>query len=284
MDVNQLLGTVLPLFLAAIMFGLGLSQTKEDFTRVVRFPKPVYLGLAVQIFLLPVLAYALCKIFELPPELAIGLILLAASPGGVTANIYSHLAGGDVALNLTLTAINSALAAFTLPIVVSLSILAFSANDTELGMQFTKALEVFAIVLVPVGLGMLVNHRYPNFSKKADRTVRILSILVLIALVVSAVVQNRALFQDNFAQLAAVVLIFNLLSLAIGYGLPRAMKLPKEQSIAIAMEIGIHNSTLAMALAVSVLGNISYAMPAAFYTVTMFVTAGIFAWFLKIKR
>jgi BASS family bile acid:Na+ symporter len=281
MDLSQFLNTVLPLILAAIMFGLGLSLTKEDFTRVFRFPKPVYLGLAVQIFLLPVIAYALCKIFLLPPELAIGLMLLAASPGGVTANIYSHLAGGDVALNLTLTALNSVLAAVTLPIVVSLSILAFAANDTELAMQFTKALEVFAIVLVPVGLGLLVNQRYPNFSKKADRPVRIFSILILLMLVVSAVFQNRALFKENFVQLGAVVLVFNLASLAIGYGLPRALKLPKPQSIAIAMEIGIHNSTLAMALAVSVLGNISYAMPAAFYSVVMFVTAGVLAWFLK---
>jgi BASS family bile acid:Na+ symporter len=120
-------------------------------------------------------------------------------------------------------------------------------------MQFTKALEVFAIVLVPVGLGLLVNQRYPNFSKKADRPVRIFSILILLMLVVSAVFQNRALFKENFVQLGAVVLVFNLASLAIGYGLPRALKLPKPQSIAIAMEIGIHNSTLAMALAVSVL-------------------------------
>jgi bile acid:Na+ symporter, BASS family len=281
MDLSQFLNTVLPLILAAIMFGLGLSLTKEDFTRVFRFPKPVYLGLAVQIFLLPVIAYALCKIFLLPPELAIGLMLLAASPGGVTANIYSHLAGGDVALNLTLTALNSVLAAVTLPIVVSLSILAFAANNTELAMQFTKALEVFAIVLVPVGLGLIVNQRYPNFSKRADRPVRIFSILILLMLVVSAVFQNRALFKENFVQLGAVVLVFNLASLAIGYGLPRALKLPKPQSIAIAMEIGIHNSTLAMALAVSVLGNISYAMPAAFYSVVMFVTAGVLAWFLK---
>jgi BASS family bile acid:Na+ symporter len=263
------------------MFGLGLSQTKEDFTRVFRFPKPVYLGLAVQIFVLPVLAYALCKIFSLPPELAIGLMLLAASPGGVTANIYSHLAGGDVALNLTLTAVNSVLAAFTLPIVVSLSILAFAANNTEVGMEFTKALEVFAIVLVPVGLGMIVNHKFPNFAKNADRPVRIFSILILLLLVVSAVFQNRALFEENFVQLGAVILVFNLLSLGAGYGLPIAVKLPRQQSIAIAMEIGIHNSTLAMALAISVLGNVSYAMPAAFYTVTMFITAGVLAWIFR---
>src|SRR5690606_13928359 len=146
----------LPVALGIIMFGLGLSLTVADFARVGKHPKAVVIALVCQLVLLPAICFGLVLLFALPPVLAIGMMLLAASPGGTTANLYSHLFRGDVALNITLTAINSVIAVFTLPLIANLAIAFFTPGDGELGIQLAKAIEVFAIVLIPVALGMLV--------------------------------------------------------------------------------------------------------------------------------
>lgn len=283
METNTIVSVALPLAIALIMLGLGLSLKVEDFTRIIKFPKPVFVGLAAQMLLLPFVAFALCKVFALPPELAIGLMILAASPGGATANIFSHLSHGDVALNLTLTAVNSVLAAVSLPLIVGLSIGYFAGENKEIGLQFSKVIEVFFIVLIPVLIGMFIHAKAPNFSKKADRPFRAFSLLVLIAIIVGAVSKEWNALSSYFGQLGGVVIAFNLLSLGVGYMLPVWMKLPQKQAVAIAMEIGIHNSTLAIYIAVSVLGQFSFAMPAALYSLIMFFTAGAFAFTVKRK-
>lgn len=281
METNTIISVALPAAIALIMLGLGLSLKVEDFTRIIKFPKPVFVGLAAQMLLLPLVAFVLCKVFALPPELAIGLMILAASPGGATANIFSHLSHGDVALNLTLTAINSVLAAISLPLIVGLSIGYFAGENKEIGLQFTKVIEVFFIVLIPVLIGMFIHAKAPSFSKKADRPFRAFSLLVLVAIIVGAVSKEWNSLASYFGQLGGVVIAFNLLSLGVGYLLPIWMKLPQKQAVAIAMEIGIHNSTLAIYIAVSVLGQFSFAMPAALYSLIMFFTAGAFAFTVK---
>lgn len=283
METTTTIEIALPLALALIMFGLGLTLKTEDFTRILKVPKPVILGLGAQMVILPIGAFLLCKLFGLPGELAIGLMILAASPGGATANIFSHLSHGDVALNLTLTAINSVLSAFTLPLMASLAISYFAGDDAKIGLQFKKAIEVFAIVLVPVSLGMLVFNFFPAVARKAEKPFRIFSLLVLVAIIVGAVSKEWTTLSSYFAQLGGVVLAFNVLSLGVGYLLPLWAKLPRSQAIAISMEIGIHNATLAIYLAASVLGNITYAVPAALYGVLMFFTAGAFTVLLKTR-
>ncbi|MCA1656011.1 MAG: bile acid:sodium symporter, partial [Pseudonocardiaceae bacterium] len=155
----------LPIALGIIMLGLGLSLTVADFTRVMRYPKATIVALACQVLVLPAVCLGLVLLFDLEPALAVGMMLLAASPGGTTANLFSHLARGDVALNITLTAINSVLAVVTLPIVVNLALAGFldGGNDGEaaIGLQPAKMLQVFAIVLVPVAIGMVNRHRAP---------------------------------------------------------------------------------------------------------------------------
>src|SRR3954471_10124444 len=151
----------LPVALGIIMFGLGLSLTPADFARVGKHPKAVIVALACQLLLLPAICFGLVVLFQLPPILAVGMILLAASPGGTTANLYSHLFRGDVALNITLTAINSIVALFTLPLITNFAIGYFLPGDSGLGIQFSKAVEVFAIVLIPVALGMLIRRLAP---------------------------------------------------------------------------------------------------------------------------
>ncbi len=275
---------LLPPALGFIMFGLGLTLTLEDFKRIAKFPKPALIGLAVQIFILPLIGFILCKAFNLSTEFSIGMMILAASPGGVTANIFSHLAHGDVALNISLTALNSMLAAVTLPLIVGASIRYFTQDDQAIGLQFSKAIEVFAIVIVPVMIGMFVRSKHAAFAVRMDKPTRILSAALLIVLVAFAIFQEREKLMDTGSALLIACVIFNIVSLAIGFYLPRALKLSRAQSIAISMEIGIHNSTIAIYMAISVLGVMAYAMPAAIYSLVMSVTGALFVMILNRRK
>ena len=180
MTATPLLTAFLPIALGIIMLGLGLSLTLADFTRVVKYPKPVLIGLVCQLLVLPFLCFLIVQGFRLEPALAVGLMLLAASPGGTTANLYSHLAHGDVALNVTLTAVNSMIAILSMPLLVNLSLLYFMSADQAIPLQFAKVLQVFAIVLLPVGLGMLVRRYWPRFANRMEKPMKIVSALFLV--------------------------------------------------------------------------------------------------------
>jgi BASS family bile acid:Na+ symporter len=272
---------LLPISLGIIMLGLGLALTVADFTRVVRYPKAVLTGLMIQMVLLTTIAFVVSVLFGLPPELSVGLLLLAAAPGGATANIYSHLAHGDVALNITLTAINSALSLLTLPFIVSFALNHFMASDQYVPPPFRKIIEVGLIIVLPVLIGMLLRNRAPVLSQKLEKPLRIFSVLLLALLVVVAVAQSWEVLVKYFAVVGFACLVFNLLSMAIGYAAPLALKLPEKQAIAIAMEIGIHNGTLAIYIALNVLNSRTMSVPAAIYSLIMFVTAGVFAWWVN---
>ncbi|MBX3195817.1 MAG: bile acid:sodium symporter family protein [Microbacteriaceae bacterium] len=273
----------LPVALGIIMFGLGLSLTVADFARVAKHPKAVIIALVCQLIVLPAICFGLVLLFALPPVLAIGMMLLAASPGGTTANMYSHLFRGDVALNISLTAINSVIAVFTLPLITNLAIAYFAPGDDELGIQFAKALEVFAIVLIPVALGMVVRRLWPRFADAMDKPVRIASMLILAVVIVGAVIANRDLFFAHVGELAAITVLFCALSLTIGFVVPRLFKVPRVQAVASAFEIGIHNATLAIVLAVTVLESEQMQLPGAVYGVLMFFVALAFG-FLVTRR
>jgi BASS family bile acid:Na+ symporter len=280
MQSSLLTSVLLPLALAVIMLGLGLGLTVEDIRRIGRYPRAVQTGLALQIGVLPWVALALALLLRLPPELAVGLMLLAASPGGATANIYSHLARGDVALNITLTALNSLLCLATLPIVLNLSMAFFLGTGTYVPPPTGKIIEVALVIVLPVALGMGVRALAPSFAAAMERPIRVISVLVLALLVIAAVAQAWSTLLANFAAVGLACLLFNLASLGTGYAAPLALKLPRRQAIAIAMEIGIHNGTLAIYIALNVLGNATMSIPAAIYSLIMFVTAGLFAWWL----
>ena len=254
---------LLPVALGVIMLGLGLSLSIADFTRIVRYPKAVLVGLFIQMFVLTGVCFGIALLFRLPPELAVGLMLLAASPGGATANIYSHLAHGDVALNITLTAINSALSLLALPFIVSLSLQFFMASDQYVPPPFRKIVEVGVIILGPVMIGMFLRSRFPALAARVEKPIRLFSVLLLAGLVFAAIAQEWNTLTKYFAVVGGACLVFNLLSMAVGYGVPLAVKLPDKQAIAIAMEIGIHNGTLAIFIALNVLGNSTMSIPAA---------------------
>ncbi|MFC4252524.1 MAG: bile acid:sodium symporter family protein [Sinimarinibacterium flocculans] len=280
MTADPITTVFLPVALGFIMFGLGLSLRIADFTRVLVMPRAVIVGLACQVLLLPAVCVLIAHAFALEPALAVGLMLLAASPGGATANLYSHLANGDVALNITLTAINSVLAIITLPIIVNLSMLHFFGEGKAIPLQFAKVVQVFVIVLGPVALGMLLNAKAPALTQTLVKPVKWLSILFLVAIVALAVNKDSGNI-TKFAQIVgAACLAFNLVSLAVGYVVPRLLGLGERQAIAIGMEIGIHNGTLAIAVALSplMLNNPTMAIPPAVYSIIMFFTAAAFGW------
>ena len=264
----------LPIALAIIMFGLGLALTIDDFRRVGREPKPVAIALALQIIVLPLVCFGLVLAFDLDPILAVGMMLLAASPGGTTANLFSHLFRGDVALNITLTAVNSVLAVLTLPLVVNLALGYFDPpGGDDIGLQVGKTLQVFAIVLVPVAIGMVVRRSSPAFADRADKPVRIASAVVLALVIAGALIAERENLSDYLLDIGAVAVLFCAISLAVGFAVPRVFGVEDRQALSSAFEVGIHNSTLAIAVAVSVLDNDELAVPAAVYGVLMFPLA-----------
>jgi BASS family bile acid:Na+ symporter len=264
----------LPLALAIIMFGLGLDLTVADFQRVGRAPRAVAVALACQVVVLPLVCFGLVVLFDLPALLGIGMLLLAASPGGTTANLFSPLFRGDVALNITLTAINTVIAVVTLPLITGLAIAYYDRQD-DVSMPLAEIVKVFALILLPVGIGMLVNARAPGFARRMDKPVRIGSAVILAVLVIGILLDQIENVGDYLADVGLIAALFCAISLAIGYVVPRAFGVTGPQAIASSMEVGVHNATLAIFVAVEVLDEVEISVPAAVYSLVMFLFAAV---------
>ncbi len=286
MESSILTTVFLPLILGIIMLGLGLSLTVADFQRVLTFPRAVLVGLFCQTVLLPGVCFAIAKLSGLSPELAVGLMLLAASPGGATSNLYSHLAHGDVALNISLTAINSVLTVVTLPLIVNLSLQHFLGETRAIPLQFSKVVQICVLVLGPVSLGMVLRKKWPPLSERLHRPVKILSAVFLALVVVATVIKERTMVGTYFQQVGGAALSFNLASLLLGYLVPRLLRLNRQQAIAIGMEIGIHNGALAITIALSpmMLNNSTMAIAPAVYSLIMFFTAALFGYVVTLTQ
>ena len=266
---------LLPIALAVIMTSLGLSLTIADFKRVFVFPKGVAIGMANLVLISPLLAFSIAELYDLAPELAVGLVLMGAAPGGTTANLMVHLAKGDTALSVTMTAISSLTAVITVPLYLALSIDYFDAgvgDDVSMGGIVAR---VFLITIVPLSIGMWIRSRNPERARRVEPTVKKLAFAFLLVVILGAVVSEFDVIQDNFADLALATLTLNLAAMTVSYTIARVARLSDAQSTAIALELGVHNGTLAIAVASTV--DNSLATPAAVYSVFMFVTAGIFA-------
>jgi BASS family bile acid:Na+ symporter len=283
MSAQAWIPQLLVIALALVMFGLGLSLSIDDFKRVLRHPKAVAIALALQVLVLPLACYGLIVGLSVPPLYAIGLMLLAASPGGVSANLFSHLFGGNVAMNISLTAINTVLSIISLPLIGTWAISNFAGTGEVVPLQFGKVAEVIGIVLVPVAIGMFVRARAPAFAARAEGPMKLFSAFVLAAFALIAIVKEWEALRTSFMLIGPAVVAFNVVSLLSGYYVSRMAGLDKSMSTAISYEIGIHNSTLAMFIALSVLNNFQLALPAALYSVSMYVTAVLFG-MLVLKR
>jgi len=266
----------LPLALAVIMFSLGLSLTPGDFKRVLVLPRGVAIGLANLLAVSPLLAFGVAELYSLSPELAVGLVLLGASPGGTTANLLTHLARGDVALSVTMTAVSSVAAVVTVPLYLGLSADYFGAGNVtdDLSMAGVVA-RVFLITIVPLSAGMAVRARRPDRVQELEPRFRKIALVAFLLVVAGAVIAESDKITENFTSVAAAALTLNVLAMTVSYTVARVARLENRQSTAIALELGVHNSTLAITVAAAV--STELAIPAAVYSVFMYVTAGLFA-------
>ncbi len=273
---------VLPLALAFIMLALGLGLTFDDFARVARRPRDFAVGALSQIVVLPAVAFILASIWPMAPELALGLMIIAAAPGGVTSNILTAFARGDVALSISLTAVISLLSVITIPVIVVFSYGQFIGEQAGQDISVAgTAIGVFLIVAVPVLIGLSIRRFAESFALRAEPAARRVSAVLFVLVLAGAIYQERSNIVPYFAQAGLVTLVLNLLMMAIAYLLARMFATGPSQRIAIAIECGLQNGTLAIAVAVLLFGGGLAAVPAATYSLIMFATALIYIALLR---
>ena len=279
--MNFITDVVLPLALAFIMFTLGLGLSFSDFIKVAKNPKNFLIGLISQLIFLPIVALIIVFIWPLQPELAIGLILIAAAPGGVTSNILTSFAKGDVALSISLTAIMSLLSVISVPIVLGVSMGLIS--DKTLGSISLMgiALSMFLIVTLPVLLGMIFKASLSYLTKIIEKHAKLLSTLLFVLVLIGAIVAERENLIEYFAQTGLAVLLLNILMMVIAFYWAKAFGIGIAQQKAISLECGLQNGTLAIFVGTSVFGGGLYIIPAATYSLTMYLTSLIFIYFIK---
>ncbi len=270
-----------------IMLGMGLSLTLEDFKRVVIYPQAVGLGLVAQLMVLPIIGFAIASLFPLEPELAVGVMILAACPGGPTSNLVTFLAGGDVALSVTLTAISSLITVFTIPLVVNFSMQTFLGQGTNLQLPFINTvLQIAVITLLPVTMGMVAKKYAPGIAAKADQPVKWLSLFFLAVIIAGVLLRERNNLISYVIDVGLATLVLNVVTMALGYALATLAQLGEKRVTAITIEVGIQNGTLAIAIASSstLLNTPTMAIPAAIYSLLMFVTGAGFAWWANRRQ
>ena len=284
MESNFLTAVFLPLALFIIMLGMGLGLTLDDFKRVLVEPKAVIIGLIAQLIMLPVVGFFLASIFPLDPELAVGLMILTACPGGSTSNMVTYLVKGNIALSITLTAISSLITVFTIPLVVNFSMANFMGQEVAIRLPFVKTVvQIAVITLIPITISMLLHRYMPKFAMTVEKGVKWLSLFFLGLIIVGLLLKERDNVASFFLQVGGVTLTLNILTMALGYGLTTWSNLDKASSKSITLEVGIQNGTLAIAIASAptLLNMPTMAIPAAIYSLTMFATSAIFGWLLK---
>ena len=276
-DTNIVTQVILPISLAFIMFSLGLALVFDDFKRVVKQPKDFFIGAVSQVVLLPLVAFGLVSIWPLDPALAVGVMILAACPGGVTSNLLTHLAKGDTALSVTLTAVISVASVLTLPFIVGFSITHFMEAGTAPKLDIGETvIGVFVITTVPVVLGMMVKRFAPRFAARFEHIARHVATVLFVLIVLGAIWTERANIVSYFIQAGPVTLALNVIMLALAFGLGVLFKLGPRQRTAITLECGLQNSTLAIFVGATLIGNTAMIVPGGIYGLLMFVTAGLY--------
>lgn len=266
---------ILGIALMVIMIGMGLSLTIADFKRVVKYPLAVFMGFLNQIILLPIIAYCLVRLFEVDAEIAIGIMILSACPGGPTSNLVTHLAKGDTALSVSLTAINSVITIFTIPLIVEFAVGEFGSEAAGFLAPTGKIIKLLiAVIAVPLIIGMLVKRFKPAFAEKMDKPVRILSTVIIVAVIVGLVIKKKDDLVELVSQSFWIAISLNVSTMLIGLLTALMVKLKFKQALTICLESGNQNGTLAIGVA-QALGNPAYGFPGAVYSLFMYATASI---------
>lgn len=275
---------LLPAALAFVMFGLGLGLTAADFQRVVKFPRVVVLALITKVILLPAVAFALCSLFSLSGPFSIGLVLLAASPTSVTANIFTRIMRADVALALTLTAVDNAVTAVSLPLWMTLALSQFGGANGVVALPILELVKIFAIILVPVALGMAIRAWQEAFARRIDRGVGLISIAILALVVVAAFIKGWPILVEHGGQLIVVCVTFNVISLFCGYFFARLFRISPEQAIPSAMSMGMLGTVLSITIAMTSLNDFRIGLPAGVYGLSMYACSGLIAVAISLRR
>lgn len=274
--VTLINSTVIPICLFLIMMGMGLSLVVNDFKRVVKYPKAVGIGLANQLILLPIIGFALANIMPLRPEYAVGVMLLVLCPGGTTSNLFTYLAKGDVALSVTMTAIASVITVFSIPIVLSFSLVYFMGAGSEFELPVLKTMiTLIALTIVPISVGMLIKRFAPKVADSSQVYVSRFGVIFLTFLVVFLSYVQRDIIVDAFIATGPVSLLLNVSTMALGYYTSKWLGLNLAQRTSVTLEVGLQNSTLSIFMALTLLSNYDMSMTPAIYTLVMFLTAGI---------
>lgn len=280
MEESIFLDVVLPLSLIIIMIGLGMSLTLSDFKRVAVYPKAGFIGLLNQLVLLPLVGFGLATLFGLSPVWAVGVMLIAACPGGATSNMITFVSRGDTALSISLTAVSSAVTVVTIPLILAFSIAHFGVDAESVKSPVGEiVLQIVAITAVPVSIGLLIQHFKPEFADRMEGVVRILTAGIFLMVLAAVIYDQRSVLIDHFFELCWVTGALNLATMTLGFVTARLARLSMKRTVTISIETGIQNGTLAIVIAMSILGSGDIAVPAGIYSLLMFVSGGALMFF-----
>ena len=273
---------IAPISLALIMLALGMGLTVQDFTRVIKQPGDFIIGLICQLVFLPIIAFALVFILDVPVELAVGLMIIAAAPGGVTSNILTKFANGDVALSISLTAVISLLSILTVPFIIfkSIDFLNASTNTNEISM-IGIAIKMFLVVTLPVILGMIIRRFANNFISSNEKIIQTISLILFLIVLFGAIIQERTNIIPYLMKAGTITFLLNIIMMLVGFYVGKFFATGIKQRKCISLECGLQNGTLAIFVATQIFNDVTYIIPAAIYSLIMFATSLIFVFLIK---
>ena len=286
MNAAELISKVfLPLSLAIIMLGMGMTLIPADFTRIIKYPKAILIGLTNQLIFLPFIGFSLAIAFNLNPVMAVGLMILATCPGGPTSNLITQVCKGNIALSVTLTAIASVISILTIPFILSYALEYFGSNtDVTIKLPIMDTIiQIMGITVIPISIGMFIRKHKTNFAKRMEKPMRTASTVIFILVFIAVLAANAEKLVDGMKEAGLVTLVLNIATMGLGYLTAKLFKLNLKNAISITIESGIQNGTLAFVLATSILNNVEMGIPTGAYSIWMFITGGILMWQLGKK-
>ena len=271
---------LLPLALAIIMLGMGMTLIPADFTRILKTRKAILIGLTNQFLFLPFIAFSLAIAFDLSSVMAVGLMVIATCPGGPTSNLITQICRGNIALSVTLTAISSILSVLTIPFILSYALEYFGTEvNATINLPIVDTiLQIMIITVIPISIGMTIRRFFNDFAKRMEKPMRTASTAVFIIVFIAVLAANSSLIVDAMKEVGLVTLLLNILTMGVGYLTAKLFKLNFKNAISITIESGIQNGTLAFVIATSILSHVEMAIPTVAYSMWMFVTGGILMW------
>ena len=287
MDITTIITQIfLPISLAIIMFGMGLTLVVGDFGRLFTYPKAVIVGLCNQLIFLPLIGFSIILLFDLSSSMAIGIMILALCPGGPTSNLITQVARGNIGLSVTLTALASLITVFTIPIILSKAITYFTGETgvvIELPIVQTM-LQILIITVIPVSIGMVIRKKNEGFALRMEKPMRTASTVLFVIIFLLVMIANKELIVEAMKEDGLATLLLNLSTMALGYITARAFRIKGKSQISITIESGIQNGTLAFVIATTILNNVEMGLPTGAYSIWMFITGGILMWRLGVSK